>query len=242
MDPNAVEDLARSIASLGLQCAPTCVARGDEYHLVAGRHRLEALRKLGVKSILVRVVDFDDIEARMWAIAENLHRAELTTEQRYEQIAEYTRLTKEKRQEERQTARSAQSVLSDGRKAGPQHDERGDAAAARDLGLSRRQVQRAQDYAALPEEVKEKAIEEGVNPTKLLRVTKQVAAGAPENAAGRISVAQTARPLRDLTNISGGEFARWIKVTTPNDRPHVIQVLETAAVILREELQGKSAA
>ncbi len=100
LDPNAVEDLARSIASLGLQCAPTCVARGDEYHLVAGRHRLEALRKLGVKSILVRVVDFDDIEARMWAIAENLHRAELTTEQRYEQIAEYTRLTKEKRQEE----------------------------------------------------------------------------------------------------------------------------------------------
>jgi hypothetical protein len=38
-----------------------------------------------------------------------------------------------------------------------------------------------------------------------------------------------ARPLRDLTNLSAGELARWIKITTPNDRPHVIRVLETAA-------------
>jgi hypothetical protein len=51
-------------------------------------------------------------------------------------------------------------------------------------------------------------------------------------------------PLRDLVGISGGELARWIKVTTPNDRPHVIRVLETTASILRDELSpqvGKSA-
>ena len=46
----------------------------------------------------------------------------------------------------------------------------------------------------------------------------------------------SAKPLRDLAGISGGEFARWIKITTPNDRPHVIRVLEMAAAILRDEL------
>jgi hypothetical protein len=48
----------------------------------------------------------------------------------------------------------------------------------------------------------------------------------------------SARPLRDLVGISGGDLARWIKITTPNDRPHVIRVLEMAAAILRDELEG----
>ena len=51
-----------------------------------------------------------------------------------------------------------------------------------------------------------------------------------------------AKPLRNLVNISGGELARWIKVTTPKDRPHVIRVLETAAAILRDEQSGEGAA
>ena len=71
-----------SIAAIGLQSAPTVVERDGRYLLVAGRHRLEALKLLGVESVLVRVVDFDDVEARMWTIRENLHRAELTVLQR----------------------------------------------------------------------------------------------------------------------------------------------------------------
>jgi hypothetical protein len=60
----------------------------------------------------------------------------------------------------------------------------------------------------------------------------------------RQTVAATvgAKPLRNLENISGGEFARWIKATTPRDRPQVIRVLETAASILRDEMEGGSAA
>jgi hypothetical protein len=38
------------------------------------------------------------------------------------------------------------------------------------------------------------------------------------------------------------EFARRIKITTPNDRPHVIRVLETAAAILRDKLEGRNVA
>src|SRR4029077_2866391 len=52
---------------------------------------------------------------------------------------------------------------------------------------------------------------------------------------GSVAAKEGARPLQNLVGISGGEFARWIKITTPNDRPHVIRVLETAAAILRDE-------
>ena len=65
----AVVDLKRSIAAIGLQSAPTVVERDGRYLLVAGRHRLEALKLLGVESVLVRLVDFDDVEARMWTIS-----------------------------------------------------------------------------------------------------------------------------------------------------------------------------
>jgi hypothetical protein len=44
-------------------------------------------------------------------------------------------------------------------------------------------------------------------------------------------------PLRNLENISAGELARWIKITTPNDQRHVIRVLEEAAGILRQEIE-----
>ena len=46
-----------------------------------------------------------------------------------------------------------------------------------------------------------------------------------------------ARPLRNLENISAGELARWVKMTTPNDRRHVIRVLEEAAALLRLEFE-----
>ena len=41
-------------------------------------------------------------------------------------------------------------------------------------------------------------------------------------------------------NISAGELARWIKITTPNDRMHVIRVLEMSAAILRNDELGAS--
>lgn len=55
------------------------------------------------------------------------------------------------------------------------------------------------------------------------------------------AAAMTAKPLRSLENISGGELARWIKITTPKDHPHVVRVLEMAAAILRDEMRGSAA-
>lgn len=270
-----VLDLARSISAIGLQCAPTVIERDGRRVLVAGRHRIEALRTLGIETVLCRCVDFDDIEARMWTISENLFRAELTVAQRAGQIAEYTKLVEDKREAERLSAQVAQKA--------PHRPEGGDSLAARDLGLTRDEVRRAKTIAALPDETKQAARDLGYddNQSALLKAARastpaaQVAVlheiaergrvaddlssaapdhedydsrdtgeGEPESPVVALRDRPTVgvKPLRNLVDISGGEFARWLKITTPNDRLHVIRVLETAAAILRDELETLGAA
>jgi ParB-like chromosome segregation protein Spo0J len=258
-----VGELSRSIREIGLQIAPTVIERNGAYVFVAGRHRLEALRVLGIESVLVRVVDFTDIEARLWAISENLHRVELTVVQRAEQVAEYAELAEQKRDAEKVSAQIAQKA--------PHRPEGGESLTARDLGITRDEIRRAQAIASLPEATKDAARHLGYddNQAALLAASKaktaeeqicvlqdiavhgSVAAASraaaesnvvPPEERGTVASARSAKPLRNLENLSGGELARWIKITTPNDRPHVVRVLETAAGILRDELQGGSAA
>jgi ParB-like chromosome segregation protein Spo0J len=100
--------LVSSIRAIGLQVPLTVIEREGRYLLIAGRHRLEALRVIGEERVPVRVADFDDIEARLWSISENLHRTELTALQRSEQIAEFAKLTKERLEAQKQ-ARADQS-------------------------------------------------------------------------------------------------------------------------------------
>ena len=264
----AVAELSRSIATIGLQSAPTVVERDGRFVLVAGRHRIEAFKLLGISSVLVRLVDFDDVEARMWSIAENLFRAELTVSQRAEQVAEYAKLAAAKRDAEK-PGQVAQV-------SGGRGKEGGDSLAARDLGITRDEVRRAKTLAALPEQTKQAARDVGLddNQSALLKAAKastpeaQIAVLTEIKERGRVAgdnppppepddyghepivsapaAAESAerqrpagaKPLRDLTGISGGELARWVKITTPNDRPHVIRVLEMAAKILRKDLEG----
>src|ERR1700722_14600049 len=86
-----VSELVQSIRLLGLQAAPVVIERDGRYKLVSGRPRLEAIRVLGYEEAPVRIVGFDDLQARLWTISENLHRNELSALQRAEQIAEYAR-------------------------------------------------------------------------------------------------------------------------------------------------------
>jgi hypothetical protein len=214
---------------------------------------------LHVESVLVRLVDFDDVEARMWTISENLFRAELTISQRAEQVAEYAKLAAEKRDVQSEQVAQNKSKREDGR--GHRH-EGGDSLAARDLGITREEVRRAKTIAALPEQTKQAARDAGLddNQSALLKAARaptaeaqiavlagirergRVADDAPQPPANSGNVDKPppagAKPLRDLVGISGGELARWIKITTPNDRPHVIRVLEMAAAILRDEFEG----
>jgi N6-adenosine-specific RNA methylase IME4 len=64
----------------------------ETYMLVAGRHRLEALREIGESSVPANLVDWDEDTARMWEISENLHRADLSSSERSIQTAEYIAL------------------------------------------------------------------------------------------------------------------------------------------------------
>ena len=131
----AVVNLKNSIALIGLQTAPTVVEREGRYVLVVGRNRLEALKLLGHQTVLARVVDMDDIDARIWTISENLHRAELTVSQRAEQIAEYAELSRQRREGEK-PVQVAQVW-------GGRGKEGGISAAARDVGMTREEVRRA---------------------------------------------------------------------------------------------------
>src|SRR5277367_1158128 len=172
----AVVELSRSIAAIGLQSAPTVIEREGRFVLVAGRHRIEALKILHVESVLVRLVDFDDVEARMWTISENLFRAELTISQRAEQVAEYVKLAAEKRDVQSEQVAQNESKREDGR--GHRH-EGGDSLAARDLGITREEVRRAKPIAALPEQTKQAARDAGLddNQSALLKAAK---ASTPE--------------------------------------------------------------
>lgn len=101
-----------------------------------GKDRIEAFVYHGLS----------DVEARLAEIAENLHRAELTQLQRAEQIDEYSRLAKE----ERGKRVSGQLV----QKPQGGRPEGGDSAAARDLGLNRKEVERAGKIANIAPEAK----------------------------------------------------------------------------------------
>ena len=132
---------------------------------------------------------------------------------------------------------------------------------ARELNIPEQTVRRAYQTASLSPEAQEAAVETGLddNRSALLEAAKvnnpygqaailrdiaerKMLAADPSTSKIAAAPQQTARPLRDLVGISGGELARWIKITTPNDRPHVVRVLETAAWILRDELEGRNVA
>ena len=91
-----VSELVTSIRMLGLQSAPTVVERNGRYMLVSGCHRVEAMRVIGKDPIPVRIADFDEIEARLWTISENLHRNELSVVERANQVAEWVKLSEER--------------------------------------------------------------------------------------------------------------------------------------------------
>jgi ParB family chromosome partitioning protein len=250
--------LVKSIRTIGLMVPLTVIERNGRYLLVAGRHRLEALRVLGQDQIPVRNFDMDDIEARLWTISENLHRTELSALERSEQVAEFAKLTRERLVRDLPMAGKAPQAGGGGVSAqvGPRpqgaqlghpqrYEQRGDSLAARELGITRQEVQRAETIASLPDEVKAKAIETGLdrNQSALLQAAKAPTPEAQvEVLERRAERAPTLAPrpaaLRNLENLAAGELARWIKITTPNGRVRVIRMLRECAAILEDQLEA----
>lgn len=84
--PERVAGLKASIAEIGLRTPITVAAMRDEdewhFRLVAGAHRLEALRQLGEEFVEAYVMEGDPQDAELWEIDENFARAELSDAQR----------------------------------------------------------------------------------------------------------------------------------------------------------------
>jgi hypothetical protein len=102
LSEDAVQRLAASMKDIGLK-QPISVRVVDEMVLdgqltagvpvlVAGAHRLAAAKALGWSHIDCIEVEDDAITAELWELAENLHRHDLTTEQRNEHIRRYAEL------------------------------------------------------------------------------------------------------------------------------------------------------
>lgn len=100
-DAKAIEELANSIRSAGL-LQPVIVrpmlGASDRYELIAGERRLRACKHLGWKAIPAIVTNATDQNAGVWALIENVHRADLNPMDRalsLKQLAGDFRLTHE---------------------------------------------------------------------------------------------------------------------------------------------------
>lgn len=154
LDDAAVARLAESMQRLGLRTPISVRFDEDDLVLVAGRHRLEAAKRLGWEQIEAVFIDGDEADARLWEISENLHRAELSAVERAEHIDEWRRLT---------VAKNNPTSLGN-----PGRPSKGHEATAAALGVSHQTVRNAERIASLPEPVREQAKEEGWSRDRLL--------------------------------------------------------------------------
>lgn len=181
-DPATVAALKTSLAEVGL-LNPILIQRdgtGHRCYLVAGRNRLQAARDLGWETIdvieLPHLGQQEDATtlARLAEVAENLHRREITALERDELVVRWAELVE---QRAGQVAQPVPAVLSDGRKAGPQHKAKADGIrqTARELGMSRESVRRAMKVGNLSQEAKQAAREHGLanNRGALLEAAKE---------------------------------------------------------------------
>jgi hypothetical protein len=109
------------------------------------------------------------IPTRLWEIAENLHRAELTKLQHDEQVAEWIRLRNEKENVQSAGLRPNESKREDGRGHRP---EGGINAVAREFGIKRTSAQESVKVDSLSDEAKDAAREHGASGRPLTQLVR----------------------------------------------------------------------
>lgn len=144
VDKTRVLALSKAIARDGLQYPITlCRRRGmgtKSWELVAGGHRLAAFKLLGLKKIPATIILSSQAEA--WCASENLHRSELSALRFAEELVNYANATTD-----------ANQIV-----VGKRQPDKGISRVARELGFSRRTVERAFSRAGLPTAVKESLV------------------------------------------------------------------------------------
>lgn len=186
VNDDAVKVMMESMADLGLQTPITVRWTADsECVLVAGATRLEAAKRLGWRHIDTTPFEGSEVSARLWEIAENLHRSELTVADRAEHIEEWRRLTVE-----------GVSQLA----TPTQPDEAGVRKTAASLGISKEEVSRAKKIASLSPEAKAAAKEAGLddNQSALLAAAKKPAEEQAAEVRRIAAVKMAADPRNDF--------------------------------------------
>jgi hypothetical protein len=176
--------------------------------LVAGLHRLEAFRKLDHDRIPCLILSMTEDDARMWEIAENLHRAELTVQERADHIKEWIDLCE----------KGISSQVATKPKGG--RPQSGVNAASPLLGISKDQAHRAVKIASISPEAKVAAAVLGIddNQSKLLAVAT---VPAPQQA-------EMARKVASNSNIKENPRASLLfnrLNTNWKNSPHVVRRL-----------------
>jgi ParB-like chromosome segregation protein Spo0J len=172
VDDEAVDRLAGSIREIGLQTPLTIRWVNDEDGelspvLVAGRHRLAAAIKLGLPMVQCIVLKGSETDARLWEIAENLHRANLSPDERDEHIREWVALVDEK-------GRASPPL-----RGGEQPNYEGKKRAARDLGVDPKTVREALALGNLSNEARDAANVAGLNRKEKIAVSNEPAEAQP---------------------------------------------------------------
>lgn len=234
VNEESVAALMQSIGRIGLRTPLTVrwdkTSDEDSIVLVAGRHRLEACKRLGMELVDCIVFHGSEVDARLWEIAENLHRADLTAIERAEHVAEWVRLSEE-------TVIPAQVGPKLPTKANPRgagRPESGVNAAVRELGIARTQAQRSVKIAAIPSEAKEAAKAAGIddNQSALLRVASEPSPAAQLAAIKREQEKAEAHKRnrqsdRVIALSEAQQFAAWLMERVDlNELPVVISWLE----------------
>jgi ParB-like chromosome segregation protein Spo0J len=233
LNPEKVAELERSIVAIGLQHPITIREPDGKPTLVAGAHRLQAVKNLGWNEIPVREFDGDDRAARMWEISENLHRAELTMLERSEQTAEWIRLAGE----EVQSAQvdPIESKRTDGRGHRP---ESGINRASRDLGIDRKAAQRAAKIDSLAPEAKAEAVELGLddNQSALLEAAKvETAEGQVETLKQRKAKKASGKKSATAAKAAAKAVGPQVAATPATLQPGVGKVKELWSQLTRDE-------
>ena len=176
VDPAVVEALAASMQRVGLLSPillrePVALDCSEPAILISGRHRLEAAKSLGWDFIDCHFLHITDPAARVREIVENLHRAELTALERSNQSIEVVELYRLLDEEEKAAQVGQVSKGGRGKKGGKSN-------AAKQLGITRQELQRAEKIASIIPEAQAAAVGAGIadNQSGLLKVAE----AAPE--------------------------------------------------------------
>jgi ParB family transcriptional regulator, chromosome partitioning protein len=226
--------IAESMKKIGLRTPLSVRKRSNgDIVLATGLHRLEAAKLLGWKEIDCIVMKGGIIQLKLWTIAENLHRSDLTALQCAEHVAKWKRLVKKLDGDEQ--------VVEPG---GRQPKDKGISRTAKKLGITREKVRRSEAIDGISPKAKAAAKKAGLdrNQDALSKVAKKTTPEAQvakvKELAKRAETKRTPLSSDETTKLKllkklfrqAKDFKRaWVKASLAVRRKFVSGIMKRAA-------------